>query len=184
MRKRQIERLLREAGKVADETEFFVIGSQAAHAFMARPPAEVLLSRECDIYPKNRPQTAILLDQRFGPRSRFARQHGYFADVVTPELATLPAGWERRVKPLHFRAVTALCLNIHDLVVSKLVVGRLKDMEFAGALLQAELVKKQTLLQRIGRLTEERDRARTRGYLKILLHDLRAAGTTQDGGKD
>src|SRR5688572_19722733 len=105
MRKRQIEELLREAGKLAHESEFIIIGSQAAHAFTAKPPAEVLLSKECDIYPKNRPEAAIFLNQKVGPNSRFARERGYSADVVTPELATLPAGWERRLKPLQFGSI-------------------------------------------------------------------------------
>jgi hypothetical protein len=54
VRKREVETTLRAAGRVAREAEFFLIGSQAVHAYCRRPPAEVLLSQECDLYPKNR----------------------------------------------------------------------------------------------------------------------------------
>ena len=52
MKKRELEQLLREAGRVAREVEFFVIGSQAVHAYCRRSPTETLRSQECDLYPK------------------------------------------------------------------------------------------------------------------------------------
>src|SRR5260221_3710331 len=119
MRKRELEITLRAAGKIAREVEFFLIGSQAVHAHCRRPPAEVLLSQECDIYPKNRPETANLIDTQLGRRSKFARDHGFYADVVTPAIASLPVGWDRRLKVFHAGPVTALCLDVNDLVVSK-----------------------------------------------------------------
>ena len=170
-----MERLLREAAKLARESEFFVIGSQAVHAFMSKPPAEVLLSRECDLYPKNRPQIANILHQKLGPGSRFARREGYFADVVTPELATLPAGWKKRLKPLKFGLVTAWCLEIHDLVVSKLAAGRLKDLEFAAAMLELGFAERRTLVRRIVRLDSEHAAARIRSLLQVVLDDIRFA---------
>ena len=175
MRKNQVERLLREARKLARESEFFVIGSQAVHAFVSKPPAEVLLSRECDIYPKNRPQIANLLHQKLGPTSRFARQEGYFADVVTPDLATLPAGWKRRLKPLKFGPITAWCLEVHDLIISKLAAGRLKDLEFAAAMLELGFAKRRTLFKRISRLDCERNADQVRSRVKVVLDDIRSA---------
>lgn len=152
-----------------------MIGSQAVHAFVSRPPAEVLLSRECDIYPKNRPQIASFLHQKLGPTSRFARREGYYADVVTPELATLPAGWESRVKPLKFGPVTAWCLEIHDLVVSKLAAARLKDLEFAAAMLELGMANRRALFRRIARLDSEHDADRIRSRLGVVLDDIRSA---------
>lgn len=92
MTRSQLEKTLRAAGRVAGDAEFFLIGSQAVHAFCRRAPSEVLLSQECDLYPKNRPETANLIDAELGRRSHFYRTNGFYADVVTPELATLPAG--------------------------------------------------------------------------------------------
>ena len=84
MKRRELETALRTAGRVARETEFFLIGSQAVHAYCRRPPAEVLLSQECDLYPMNRPEIANLLDAQLGRGSRFARRRGFYVDVVTP----------------------------------------------------------------------------------------------------
>ena len=65
--------------------------------------------------------------------------------------AVLPAGWQARVVP-YDRADAqpgrAVCLEPHDLVISKLVVGREKDIEFATALIRAGLVDVETLVER------------------------------------
>lgn len=74
MRRRDVEQTLRAAGRVAHETEFFLIGSQAVHAYCRRPPAEVLLSQECDLYPKNHPETANLIEEALGRGSSYARK--------------------------------------------------------------------------------------------------------------
>ncbi len=174
MKRRQIELLLGEAGKLARESEFLIIGSQAAHAFTKKPPAEVLLSKECDIYPKNHPEAATLLTAKLGAASRFAKENGYSADVVTPELATLPEGWEKRLKPVQMGPVTAWCLEIHDLVVSKLAAGRLKDSEFAAAMLELRLARRSTLLKRIGELANSQDRERVHARLSAVLDDMKA----------
>jgi hypothetical protein len=172
MKKRELKLALRSAGRIALDNEFFLIGSQAIHAYCDRPPAEVTLSQECDLYPKNRPETAHFLDAKLGRGSRFARRHGFYVDVVTPELATLPASWERRLQPLRAGTVTALCLEVHDLVISKLAAGRLKDLEFVGALFRLGLAKPRRVSLRIKRLVGERDRARLRSRLQAVLDDL------------
>jgi hypothetical protein len=77
--------------------------------------------------------------------------YSYYAQGVSVSTAALPAGWEDRVVayeradalPSH-----AVCLEPHDLVVSKLVAGREKDREFATALLRARLVDPDLLLER------------------------------------
>src|SRR5436190_1976824 len=172
MKKRELEIALRAAARVAREAEFFVIGTQAVHAYCPRPPAEVLVSQECDLYPKNRPGTAALLDAELGRASRFARRHGFYIDVVAPEIATLPNGWQSRLKTFRIGKTTAFCLDVHDLIISKLAAGRLKDLEFVGALMCLDMVKLSVLRRRISRLDLARDRADVRSRLKAVLHDL------------
>ncbi len=172
MKKRELEIALRAAARVARETEFFVIGTQAVHAYCPQPPAEVLISQECDLYPKNRPETALLLDQALGRASAFARQHGFYIDVVTPEIATLPHGWRSRLKTLRVGKTTAFCLEVHDLIISKLAAGRLKDLEFAGAVMGFGMANRKLLRHRIGQLGLAKDRARVRSRLRSVLNDL------------
>lgn len=173
MKRHELERALRAAARLARETEFFLIGSQAVHVCCRRPPAEVLLSQECDLYPRNRPETATLLDARLGRGSRFAREHGFYVDVVSPEIANLAPGWDGRLRPFRVGPITALCLEIHDLAVSKLAAGRLKDLEFVGALLRLELADRVIIRRRIRAFPLARDRARWRSRLESVLRELR-----------
>jgi hypothetical protein len=172
MKRRELEVALRAASRVAGEFEFILIGSQALHAHCRRPPSEVLLSQECDLYPKTRPETANLLDAELGRRSAFARKHGFYVDIVTPELATLPGGWEKRLKALHFGPIRALCLEVHDLLVSKLAAGRLKDLEMASAVLKLKLGNAQVLRRRINQVPHEAERLRLRRRLQTVLDEL------------
>src|SRR5207248_5154510 len=95
--------------------------------------------RNATFIPPTRVQAAGLLASQLGPASVFARQHGFYVDVVTPGIATLPDGWERRLKPLQVGTITAFCLDLDDLVVSKLAAGRLKALEMVGAVLKLHL---------------------------------------------
>lgn len=175
MKRREFELALRAAGAVARESEFWVIGTQAVHAYCWRPPAEVLLSQECDLYPKNRPEAALLLDRELGRGSRFSRRHGFYVDVVAPEIASLPCGWESRSKTFRAGKTTAFCLEVHDLIVSKLAAGRLKDMEFVGALLRLRIAGMAVLRRRIGRLEPPRTRTAVRSRLRTVLDDWKAS---------
>jgi len=174
MKRRELERALRAAGRIARDEEFFLIGSQAVHAHCRRPPAEVLLSQECDLYPVHRPETASLLDLRLGRGSRFARQNGFYVDVVTPELADLPTGWQSRLKPFRAGPTTAHCLEVHDLIVSKLAAGRLKDLEFVGALIRTHLADPRRVRRHIRQVPLKRSRTRLVSRLKSVMDELKA----------
>ncbi|MCC7376519.1 MAG: hypothetical protein IT581_17805 [Verrucomicrobiales bacterium] len=149
-----------------------MIGSQAIHASCARPPVEALLSLECDIYPLNRPEVANRLERELGRSSKFARLHGFYVDVVDPAIATLPSGWRSRLRPLRAGKVTARCLEIHDLAISKLAAGRLRDLEFTGALLKRGLIKVPTVRRRIAHLEDPRQIEELRLRLRLLLLEL------------
>ncbi len=172
MKKSEVQTALRAAGAVARQTEFILIGSQALHAYCQRPPAEVLRSQECDLYPRTHPEAAGRLSTELGRRSAFARQHGFYVDVVTPDLATLPDGWEKRLKPLRAGRITAFCLEVHDLMASKLAAGRLKDLELVGALLKLRLGRTSSLRRRVARFPLEADRHRAFLRLSVVLEDL------------
>lgn len=172
MKRSELQAALRAAARVARQSEFVVIGSQAIHAHCRRPPAEVLLSQECDLYPRTHPQAVHLLDIELGPDSAFARRHGFYVDVVTPELATLPDGWEKRLKLFRAGRINAYCLELHDLLASKLAAGRLKDLELAGALLKLRLGKTSILRRRIARFPLESDRRKALLRLTVVLEDL------------
>jgi hypothetical protein len=71
--------------------------------------------------------------------------------------AKLPADWKDRVVVFQNSSSVperGICLEPHDLVVSKLVAGREKDRIFAAALLDAGLILASTLIERPHRLDE------------------------------
>lgn len=152
MKRAQLELALRLAGEVARDSEFIVFGSQSILGTVGRPPKTCLVSMEVDIYPRQHPQAAGLIVARFGARSAFARENGFFVDCVTPELAAFPEGWMDRLIPFRTKrtgGVTGWCVELHDVAASKLAAGREKDLTYIKALLAARLVKARVLQERI-----------------------------------
>ena len=71
------------------------------------------------------------------------------------EAAVLPAGWQARtiaVRNDNTRNLTGLCVEAHDLAVSKLVAFRDKDKSFVRVLLLEHLIDPSTLLRRLRQL--------------------------------
>lgn len=74
-----------------------MIGSQAILGWDESPPAALLVSREADIFPRERPDRANLIDGSIGELSPFHDTFGYYGHGVGPETAILPDGWEQRL---------------------------------------------------------------------------------------
>jgi hypothetical protein len=133
MRLENFHHVIRAAAAITSETLFVVVGSQAILAQFENAPSCLLRSQELDIYPKDRPDLAELIDGSIGRDSLFHSTFGYYADGVGPETAKLPTDWETRAMHVRNDATgnaTAICPNIHDLIVSKLIAGRPKDLEW------------------------------------------------------
>jgi hypothetical protein len=173
VKRNELKTALKAAARVARELEFYLIGSQALHAHCKRLPAEVLLSQECGLYPRTQPQTAAMLDHELGRNSAFGRKHGFYVDVVTPEIATLPEGWEKRLNPFRVGRITASCLDVHDLLAGKLAAGRLKDLELAGALLKLRLARVRTLRVRVAKLNPASAGEQALSCLTAVMREMR-----------
>ena len=131
-----------------------IIGSQAVLGQFPRAPLALLASMEADVYPKNKPELADLVDGSIGEGSFFHERFGYYAQGVSPQTATLPEGWEARlisVSNPNTAGVEGLCLEVHDLAISKYVAGRDKDMEFTRELARQEMTDHAVLLERLAR---------------------------------
>ena len=84
--------------------------------------------------------------------SPFHATFGYYAQGVDESTATLPAGWSDRLVPAYgpgTRGATGWCLEVHDLIISKLVAGREKDLAFAAVAARHGLARRATLLERL-----------------------------------
>lgn len=152
MTREQLEHLIRVAADIATDDEIVVIGSQAILGQFPDAPAGLRVSVEADMYPKNHPERADLIDGSVGEGSPFHAAYGYYAQGVGPETAVLPAGWQERLVPVHnanTRGATGWCVEIHDLAVAKAVAGREKDLEFLRQAVRHGLIAKTTLLERV-----------------------------------
>lgn len=154
MKRSELEHLIRAAGTIADDSEIVVIGSQAILGQFPEAPAALLVSAEADLYPLNRPDLADLIDGRIGEGSQFHETYGYYAQGVGERTAILPRGWRDRlirVSNPNTRGVAGLCLEVHDLAISKYVAGREKDLEFTRQLAKHSMTDRATLHDRLKR---------------------------------
>jgi hypothetical protein len=148
MNRTQLEHIIRAASQIADDTEIVVVGSQAIHAQGARLPPIAFQSAEADVYPRNHPERADDIDAAIGELSPFHETHGYYAHGVSPQTAILPRGWEQRLIRIsnpNTGGATGLCLDAHDLVLSKYAAGREQDRDFNQAIIRAGLVSRRKL---------------------------------------
>lgn len=169
MKRSELEHVIRASAAIANDNEIIVIGSQSVLGQFPNAPVRLLASMETDIYPKNKPALADLIDGAIGEGSFFHAEFGYYAQGVGPNTAVLPKGWQDRlicVNNKNTNGVTGLCLEVHDLAISKYVAGRAKDLEFVSELARQEMVDCNTLMQRLKR-TEVSKAARSRIKMRI-----------------
>jgi hypothetical protein len=122
-------------------------------------------SVELDLYPSNHPELAELIEGSIGADSMFHQQFGYYADAVGPETARLPPDWMTRAVRVDVGRVLAICPEIHDLAVSKLLAARDKDIEWLREGLARSLIDRPRLKALLGGLDlpiEERRLAEAR----------------------
>jgi hypothetical protein len=170
------EHVIAAAAEVTGEDELVVIGSQAILGSIAQPPEALLQSLEADIYPLRDPASADAIDGALGDGSQFHLAYGYYAHGVGPETARAPKGWQQRLirreiptRVASSRRPVALCLEIHDLILSKCVAGRERDWEYGAEAIRAGLADPDTLFARVPGLPVTDDvRARVEKMLRAL----------------
>jgi hypothetical protein len=151
MKRSELEHLIRAAGSIANDPEIVIIGSQSILGQFPNAPASLLVSAEADVFPMNRPELSDLIDGSIGEGSPFHELYGYYAQGVDERTATLPQGWRKRLVKIsnpNTVGITGLCLEVHDLAISKYVAGREKDREFTRELVKHGMVQRETLTAR------------------------------------
>jgi hypothetical protein len=173
VKRADLEHIIRAAADIAADDEIIVIGSQAILGQFPDAPAALLVSVEADVYPKNHPERWELIDGSIGELSPFHKTFGYYAQGVEPGTAVLPRGWEQRlvtVRNPNTRNAAGLCLEVHDLALSKYVAGREKDREFLTVAAQHRLTKKNVLVERLA--ATDLDDARRAHVRKLIDWDF------------
>ena len=175
MRRADLERLLRAAGRVIGADQIIVVGSQAILAtipeFML--PVEATMSVEADLIPLDGTEAlADQIDGAIGEASMFHETFGVYAQGVGYETITAPDGWRDRLIAYsndNTDGVTGLCLEINDLWLAKLSAGRPKDFEFCRALVQARLITPDIVRARAPTIDPRSDPAELAARVERLL---------------
>lgn len=156
MTREQLEHVIRAAAAVTNERSFVVIGSQAVLLPYPDAHADLLVSRELDLYPAMAPEKSDLIEGAIGALSQFDETFGYYADGVGPDTAVMPTDWMDRASLHYLGDATVICPDMHDLAVSKCVAQRPKDARFIGVMLKEGMISLSTLEQRIAQLGADR----------------------------
>jgi len=166
MTREQLEHLIRAAAVIADDDAIVVIGSQAVLGQFPNAPEPMRVSTEADLFPLHHPERADLIEGSIGELSPFHQTFGYYAQGVAEETAILPEGWRSRLVEIrneNTRGAKGLCLEIHDLLVSKIIAGREKDLDFLTEAARHRMADPEELLRRLGTVEvalEVREKAR------------------------
>jgi hypothetical protein len=152
MKKHQLDHILRAAGGITGQKQFVIVGSQALHGKYPDLADDIVMSAEVDLFAPRQPDATELLNE-IGVDSPFHVTHGFYADPVDEGTAVLPKGWKGRLVNLpagDTGGVRGLCLEPHDLAVSKYVARRDKDRIFTQELARRGLVDREKLLALVG----------------------------------
>ena len=167
MRRDQFNHVIRAAGAVLGVDEVLVVGSQAVHGSLAKVALLGDFSMEVDIASTGDAEgrMADLIDGAIGEGSLFHETHGYYGHGVVEGTAKLPDGWQTRLvthSAPDTNGVTALCLDPHDLWLSKAYAGREKDLPFCQAMFDEGLVSASVLQERLSLMGNLPDAHRAR----------------------
>ena len=148
MKKREVDHVLRAAGRTTGEKQFIIIGSQSLHGKFPDLADDLVKSFEVDLMASKHVDRTEWLNV-IGLYSPFHDSFGYYADPVDDDTATLPKGWKSRLVNLpdgDTEGVRGLCLDPHDLAIAKYVARREKDIVFTRELAKRGIVSRDRLL--------------------------------------
>lgn len=155
MKRSDLAHLIRALSRIVKNEPVLVIGSQSILGTFDEDelPENVTMSMEADVAIINDPtfEKSDIAEAFLGELSQFHETFGYYLQSVSIDTATLPTGWQlRAVKFTHgdFGNGQAMCLDVHDAVLAKLVANRPKDHEFASELIRGRFVFVGILMER------------------------------------
>ena len=159
--------------RLLNASRILVVGSQAFHARFQNSRIDVVeASREIDLIPL--PFAAFekwyyYAHEKLGVDSEFDEQHGLYVDMLRPHVPKLPAGWEDRVYERTLqspdgRSIVVVYPEIHDLIASKLLANRPRDVEFLRGIRRIERIDLQLLEARVLAVPLDAAKAESRAW--------------------
>lgn len=160
--------LLDEARRLSGHPDFVVIGSLSILGLEGHfeVPAGMTMSNDLDCYTRDDPQRIFDLLDALGENSAYHQQSGYYLDAVSPQLASLPSGWEQRLIKVERGGLRAWFLDPNDAALSKYARGEPRDRRWIRAGIEAGVVSLPMVRSRFGSTNflddDERNQARQR----------------------
>ncbi|MBK7684688.1 MAG: hypothetical protein IPJ25_00550 [Rhodocyclaceae bacterium] len=149
-----IELLLIEAAKLSNHRNFVIAGSLSVLGAVMRPPLDMLISRDVDIYTKLDPGRVFIeiADSKTGitEGSKFHLKHGFYADPISPKILSLPDGWGARLIPVTLaQGVVANFIEPNDVAIAKLARSEENDIRWVRAGVKAGIIQLDVLEARV-----------------------------------
>src|SRR5258708_29899106 len=96
MKKREVDHVLRAAGRITGEKQFIIIGSQSLHGKYPDLPDDLVKSFEVDLIALKKADRTEWLEV-IGAYSAFHATFGSYPDPVDNKTAPLPKDWKARL---------------------------------------------------------------------------------------
>ena len=188
MERHELEHIIRAAGEIAQVKKMIIFGSQSILAqfpdvskhiseldnsktsILVQNRKILIKSIEADVMIPDSEEKTELVEAVLGELSLFHDTFGYYAQGVDLTTSKLPEGWEDRLVEIcneNTNGISGMCLEIHDLMISKLYAGREKDIEFFKAAVNSNLLSMEILSERLNKtsMSDER-RNKIENYIK------------------
>ena len=193
MNRNELEHIIRAVGEISGVEKVIIVGSQSilgqfpdfsepvteedyTEISLTNQSHEILFrSIEVDIIIPEFEEKTEIVDAAIGELSSFHDTFGYYVQGVDYNTSKLPRGWKDRLVEIcneNTNDISGLCLEIHDLIISKLYAGRQKDIDFFHAAVKLGLLSIEALKERLN-VTPMSDELRLiiekrmeRGFLK------------------
>ena len=141
--------VLNEAARLTNHRHFVIAGSLSILGALVSAPEEMCLSMDVDMYPKFDPGRAGEIAAKIGEYSAFAREHGVYADAISPALLSLPEEWESRLIQIPMGIATGWFLDPLDAAASKLIRGENRDIKWVTSGITNGILQPEVLAVRI-----------------------------------
>lgn len=154
-------------GQFPNLAESFPESDHSKLSFISRKRQTLCRSVEADIMVPESEDKAEVIEAVIGELSSFHDTFGYYAQGVDHTTSKLPEGWENRLIEIcnsNTKGISGLCLEIHDLIISKLYAAREKDIEFFDAAVFLRLISKNILSERLNKTQMPEEK---REFIKI-----------------
>lgn len=164
--------LLGEAARLSGHRDFVVIGSLSVLGLEEgfAIPGAMTMSNDVDCYTRADPGRIFDLAAALGENSPYHQQSGFYLDAVSPELPSLPEGWQDRLIKVEREAVRAWFLDPNDAALSKYARGEPRDRRWIQAGILAGVVSMPVLVMRL-RTTNFYDEEEARNARKLVDED-------------